>query len=207
MTVLDPACGSGNFLYLTLQGVKDIELKANLECEALGLEPRAPVVGPEIVHGIEINPLAAELARTTIWIGDIQWRLRNVIYSSPEPILRKLDAIECRDALITPLPPNGEGETVRYVEAKWPPAEFIVGNPPFLGTKKMIASLGEAYTNAVRAVYKSRLSPFSDLVCWWFEKAYQQIKQGNTTRAGLVATNSISGGRNRLVLDTISTSE
>jgi len=73
LAILDPACGSGNFLYLALQAVKDLELKANLECEALGLAPRGPAVGPEIVHGIEINPLAAELARTTIWIGDIQW--------------------------------------------------------------------------------------------------------------------------------------
>ncbi len=101
LTILDPACGSGNFLYLALQGVKDIELKANLECEVMGLEPRTPAVGPEIVHGIEINPLAAELARTTIWIGDIQWRIRNGIYARPEPILRKLNSIECRDALIS----------------------------------------------------------------------------------------------------------
>lgn len=101
VTILDPACGSGNFLYLALQGVKDIELKANLECEALGLSPRIPVIGPEIVHGIEINPLAAELARTTIWIGDIQWRIRNGIHANPQPILRKLEAIECRDALLT----------------------------------------------------------------------------------------------------------
>lgn len=62
VTILDPACGSGNFLYLALQGVKDIENRANLECEALGLAPQAPTIGPEIVHGIEINPLAAELA-------------------------------------------------------------------------------------------------------------------------------------------------
>ncbi|MGZ9106433.1 MAG: DNA methyltransferase [Rhodoplanes sp.] len=103
VTILDPACGSGNFLYLALQGVKDIENRANLECEALGLSPQAPTIGPEIVHGIEINPLAAELARTTIWIGDIQWRLRNGIHSKPQPILRKLDSIECRDALITPV--------------------------------------------------------------------------------------------------------
>lgn len=104
VTILDPACGSGNFLYLALQGVKDIENRANLECEALGLAPQTPTIGPEIVHGIEINPLAAELARTTIWIGDIQWRLRNGIHSKPQPILRKLDSIECRDALITAIP-------------------------------------------------------------------------------------------------------
>jgi len=101
LSILDPACGSGNFLYLALQAVKDLELRANLECEVLGLEPRAPAVGPEVVHGIEINTLAAELARTTIWIGDIQWGIRNAIYARPEPILRPLEAIECRDALIT----------------------------------------------------------------------------------------------------------
>ncbi len=180
--ILDPACGSGNFLYLALQGVKDLENRVALECEAMGLPPRGLGVGPEIVHGIEINPLAAELARTTIWIGDIQWGLRNGIYSRPNPILRKLDAIECRDALIAkitsprargeveraerarvrgplsesepsglspaerpphpdPLPARGERE-VRYVEAEWPAAEFIVGNPPFLGGKLMRNGLG-----------------------------------------------------------------
>ncbi|MDX6462541.1 MAG: hypothetical protein QOE55_6238 [Acidobacteriaceae bacterium] len=116
--ILDPACGSGNFLYLALQGVKDLENRVVLECEALELSPRALEVGPEIVHGIEINPFAAELARTTIWIGDIQWRRRNGIYSEPPPILRKLDAIECRDALMTK---RSDGS---FVEADWPAAEF-----------------------------------------------------------------------------------
>jgi type II restriction/modification system DNA methylase subunit YeeA len=112
LTILDPACGSGNFLYLALQAVKDLELKANLECEACGLSPRAPAVGPEIVRGIEINALAAELARTTIWIGDIQWGMRNAIYARPEPILRPLEAIECRDALVK----RNQGGTVRGSE-------------------------------------------------------------------------------------------
>ena len=142
VTILDPACGSGNFLYLALQGVKDVELKTNLECEALGLAPRVPVIGPEIVHGLEINPLAAELARTTIWIGDIQWRLRNGIYARPDPILRKLEAIECRDALVTV---EDDGS---FIEAKWPAAEFIVGNPPFLGAKWMLGSLRQGRNGA-----------------------------------------------------------
>ena len=94
LRILDPACGSGNFLYLALQGVKDIEWRAILDCEALGLGMAVPRVGPEILHGIEINPFAAELARTTIWIGDIQWRVRNAISHHPRPILRKLDSIE-----------------------------------------------------------------------------------------------------------------
>ena len=159
ITILDPASGSGNFLYLALQGVKDIELKANLECEALGLAPRVPVIGPEIVHGIEINPLAAELARTTIWIGDIQWRLRNGIYARPDPILRKLESIECRDALITK---HDDGS---FVEADWPAAEFIIGNPPFLGDKFMRESLGADYTETLREIYFGRVPGGADLVC------------------------------------------
>ena len=91
LRILDPACGSGNFLYLALQGVKDIEWRAILDCEALGLGMAVPRVGPEILHGVEINPFAAELARTTIWIGDIQWRVRNAIQHHPRPVLRKLD--------------------------------------------------------------------------------------------------------------------
>ena len=95
VSVLDPACGSGNFLYLVLHAVKNLEHAANQECEALGLSPRMPIIGPEILRGIEINSLAAELARTTVWIGDIQWAILNGIHSRPEPILRKLDTIEC----------------------------------------------------------------------------------------------------------------
>ncbi|WP_210163052.1 class I SAM-dependent DNA methyltransferase [Salinarimonas rosea] len=197
LTVLDPACGSGNFLYLALQAVKDLEWRAIQEGEGLGLSPRAPEVGPEILRGIEINPLAAELARTTIWIGDIQWRIRNAIYTRPDPILRKLDTVECRDALIT------RREDGSVVEAGWPAAEFIVGNPPFLGGKKLIAGLGAEETETIREVYAGRMSPFSDLVCWWFDKARKQIEDGRSKRAGLVATNSIRGGRNRLTLEAI----
>lgn len=210
LRILDPACGSGNFLYLALQGIKDIENKANLECEMLGLAPRLPIIGPEVLRGVEINPLAAELARTTIWIGDIQWRLRNGIHAKPRPILRKLEAIECRDALLgtTPLL-LGEGEaptkkahpkrakiSSKYVEAKWPDAEFIVGNPPFLGDRRMLAALGEDYVQSLREIYSDRLEGRSDFVCYWFAKALDQMKVGTAKRIGLVATNSISGGNN-----------
>jgi type II restriction/modification system DNA methylase subunit YeeA len=197
VSILDPASGSGNFLYLALQGVKDIELKANLECEALGLSPRIPVIGPEIVHGIEINPLAAELARTTIWIGDIQWRIRNGIYANPQPILRKLDTIECRDALITK---NPDGS---FVEAEWPAAEFIVGNPPFLGAKWMLESLGKNETESLRLVFASHVPTISDLVVYWFEKARSAIAEERSKRAGFVATNMIRGFANREVMDLI----
>lgn len=206
ISILDPACGSGNFLYLALQGVKDIENKANLECEALGLAPRALLVGPEILHGIEINPLAAELARTTIWIGDIQWRRRNGIYSETPPILRKLDSIECRDALIAPPTAPPEPRHAAYMEAAWPEAEFIVGNPPFLGDKLMIGGLGEEYVVALRAIFEGRIPGGADLVTYWFAKALTALEQGRSQGVGLVATNSIRGGANRTILDRINES-
>ncbi|HEY0236436.1 MAG TPA: DNA methyltransferase [Afipia sp.] len=195
--ILDPACGSGNFLYLALQSLKDLERRAIVEAHEMSLGLRQVLSGPHNVKGIEINPYAAELARTAIWIGNIQWLRRNGFEARKEPVLEDLDAIECRDALVT------EMEDGSYEEAQWPEAEFIVGNPPFLGTKRMIASLGETYTHAIRNIFSDRLSAFSDFVGWWFEKAYQQLKLGRAARIGLVATNSISGGRNRLVLDAI----
>lgn len=208
ITILDPACGSGNFLYLALQGVKDIELRANLECEALGLSPRLPVIGPEIVHGLEINELAAELARTTIWIGDIQWRIRNGIYSNPRPILRKLDSIECRDALVTKLPDGS------YVEAEWPPAEFIVGNPPFLGSKffrkgrpagkkkPATKGLGDEYTELLHSIFDTKVPGSADLCVYWFAKC-KQAMASSTASFGLVATKAISKGTNNSILKAI----
>lgn len=126
--VLDPACGSGNFLNLALLELKDLEHKANLDAEAMGLPRGFPSVGPECVKGIEINPYAAELARVSIWIGEIQWMLRNGFSASRNPILRTLDAIECADALI-----EQDAETGEWREKDWPEADVIVGNPPFLG--------------------------------------------------------------------------
>jgi type II restriction/modification system DNA methylase subunit YeeA len=185
LRILDPACGSGNFLYLALQGVKDIEWRAILDCEALGLGMAVPRVGPEIFHGIEINPFAAELARTTVWIGDIQWRVKNAISHHPRPLLRKLDSIECRDALLTP---DGKGG---FKEAEWPEADFIIGNPPFLGDKKMIGKPTELYVTSVRSIYRPKLRRAGDLVCFWFPKAWDGIQAGRYVRAGFVATNSI----------------
>ena len=197
LRILDPACGSGNFLYLALQGVKDIEWNAILDCQTLGLSSVVPRVGPEILRGIEINPFAAELARTTIWIGDIQWRVRNAVFHHPSPLLRKLDAIECRDALLTP---DGEGG---FVAAEWPAADFIVGNPPFLGGKLLRRGLGDAMVEALFNVYDGRVPAEADLVCYWFAKAWRALQTGHAKRVGLVATNSIRGGANRKVLQPI----
>ena len=103
-TVLDPACGSGNFLYLALQALKDLEHRVQFEAEALGFQRAVPgqVIGPANVKGIEINPYAAELARVSVWIGEIQWMRRNGFAEAHDPILKPLDTIECRDAIVTP---------------------------------------------------------------------------------------------------------
>jgi len=212
LRILDPACGSGNFLYLALQSVKDLEFQAISHCETLGLDRPTLRVGPEILRGIEINPFAAELARTTIWIGDIQWGIRNAIYTRPEPILRKLDAIECRDAILwTPpsdTPPSSRAERSNEGEgremarpAQWPEVDFIVGNPPFLGGKLLRKGLGDSYVDSLFAAYAGRVPAEADLVCYWFERAGAAVAAGQAKACGLVATNSIRGGANRRVLE------
>ncbi|HRY15636.1 MAG TPA: class I SAM-dependent DNA methyltransferase, partial [Candidatus Competibacteraceae bacterium] len=190
--VLDPACGSGNFLYLALRTLKDIEHQVMLEAETLGLQRGFPTVGPEAVMGIEINPYAAELARLTVWIGEIQWMLGHGYNLNDQPILKPLNSIECRDALL-----NGD------YEATWPVADAIVGNPPFLGGGKLLRELGDEYVGAMRRTYQGRVPGGADLVCYWFEKARAQIEARQTQRAGLVATNSIRRGSNRKVLERI----
>jgi hypothetical protein len=100
--ILDPACGSGNFLFLGLKALKDIEHQSHLEAAALGLDREADLVtGPHNVLGIELNAYAAELARVTVWIGELQWRMAHGYEFKTNPVLEPLDHIECRDALLS----------------------------------------------------------------------------------------------------------
>ncbi|MBI5660089.1 MAG: class I SAM-dependent DNA methyltransferase [Nitrosomonadales bacterium] len=211
--VLDPACGSGNFLYLALRALKDLEHKANLDAEALGLQRQITIeCSPANVLGIELNPYAAELARVTVWIGEIQWMLKNGYPIRKNPILQPLDHIENRDALLAVLPAQAgtqpiekldsrfRGNDKTVVEPDWPTVDAIIGNPPFLGGSKVRGELGDEYTGALRKVYEGRVPGGADLVTYWFEKARTQIEAGKCQRAGLVATNSIRGGANQQVL-------
>jgi len=175
--VLDPACGSGNFLYVALHALKDLELKALIEAERLtGLQSPGPRVTLDAVRGIEIEPYAAELARVTLWIGDLQWSLKNGYRNWPKPILAKLDQIENRDALLNP-----DGS-----EADWPPVDAIIGNPPFLGDKKMIADIGEDYVTQLRKTFKGRVPGGADFVSYWVEKAWREVNP-NPPPTGKVA--------------------
>ena len=192
--VLDPACGSGNFLYLSLKALRDVEKLASVEARELGLNAELSMqTGPHNIYGLELNEFAAELARVTVWIGDIQWCRRNGYAHATHPILKSLDTIEHRNALINP-----DGS-----EALWPQVDVIVGNPPFLGDKMMRGELGDEAVNQLRKRYEGRVPGGADLVTYWFEKARAQIDAGRCQRAGLVATNSIRQKRNRVVLERI----
>ena len=191
-TVLDPACGSGNFLYLALLALKDLEHRVTLEGEAMGFQREFPTIDPSNVKGIEINRYAAELARVSVWIGQTQWMLRNG-FGTSKPILSPLENIECRDAILSP-----DGE-----RAQWPEADVVIGNPPFLGDRVMRGGLGHEYTKRLRETYVGSVPASADLVCYWFAKAGEFVAGGRTARVGLVATNSIRGGNNRPVLDRI----
>jgi len=196
--VLDPACGSGNFLYVALQALKDLELETIGWGSLVLQEPQEfPRVGPEAVMGIELNAYAAELARVTIWIGEIQWMLNHGFAYRRDPILRPLDTIECRDALLDLSDP------AHPREADWPAAEFVVGNPPFLGAKLLRRGLGNDYVEALFHVFRGRLPGMADLSAYWHEKARAAIQAGLTRRAGLLATQSIRGGGSRRVLERI----
>ncbi len=229
--VLDPACGSGNFLALSLRELKDFDLAVTEDAAAMGLPLDHSRVGPETLLGIEINNYAAELARLTVWITELQWQLRKGLGLTRRPILDKLDGIVRADALITP---SGK-------DSEWPQADVVVGNPPFLGGKRMRKSLGEDYVDRLFAAFAGRVPAEADLVAYWFVKAWERVFSrsgaeravarwgghgacrpahltprargglkegavvgvGRLRRVGLVATNSMRGGANRRVLDAI----
>ena len=191
--VLDPACGSGNFLALSLRALKDFDLTVLDEAAVMGLPREDSRIGPEAVMGIEINGYAAELARLTVWITELQWQLRKGLEFNRRPILDKLDGIGRADALITQ---GGK-------DSAWPQADVVVGNPPFLGGKLMRKSLGDAYVDRLFAAFAGRVPAEADLVAYWFVKAWEWMREGRLKRAGLVGTNSMRGGANRRTLDTI----
>ncbi len=198
--VLDPACGSGNFLYVTLQKLKDLEKEVLVYAGDKQLGSFLPQVGPWQFYGIEINPYAFELAQTTLWIGYLQWIQANGFGVPAEPILREMDNFKNMDAILDLSDPENPKEP------EWPAADFIVGNPPFLGGKRMRTELGNDYVEKLFAVYKARVPAEGDLVTYWFEKARGQIEVAKSKRAGLLATQGIRGGANRDVLKRVKNS-
>lgn len=196
--ILDPACGSGNFLYVTLQKLKDMEKEAILYSTNKGLGSFLPMVGPWQLYGIEINPYAHDLAQMTVWIGWLQWIRFNGFGSPQDPILRPMEGnFRCMDSILDLSDPT------KPKEPDWPRVDFIVGNPPFLGGKMLRRELGDEYVDRILALWKDRVPAEADLCCYWFEKARAHIEKGGCKRAGLLATQGIRGGANREVLKRI----
>ncbi len=240
LRILDPACGSGNFLYVTLEHMKRLEgevlnLLGDLgETQGL-LELQGITVDPHQFLGLEINPRAARIAEMVLWIGYLQWHYRtHGKINPPEPVLRDFKNIENRDALLAydaqellcddagrPLtrwdgityktsPVTGEPvpdesaqiEQYRYLnprKAEWPQADYIVGNPPFIGASTMRRALGDGYVDAVRSTWKE-IPESADFVMYWWHIAAEAVRAGAARQFGFITTNSIKQTFNRRVV-------
>jgi hypothetical protein len=196
VTVLDPACGSGNFLYVAINLLLEQE-KEVIAYAANHDTSVTPHVTPAQLAGIEINPYAQELAQVVIWIGHLQWKHQNGFAAPRDPVLEPIENIRLMDAILDLSDPKHPREP------EWPEAEFIVGNPPFLGGKLLRNYLGDNYVEAMFQLWEGRLPREADICCYWFEKARVRIKMGKCRRAGLLATQGIRGGANREVLKLI----
>lgn len=241
--VLDPACGSGNFLYVALELLKRLEAEVLDLFEALGgdrkLEMDSTIIRPSNFLGIELNPRAAAIAQIVLWIGYFQWHQRTTgkADTNDRPLLPKENSIECRDAVLAydekiprkdpetgeiltiwdgrstkPHPVTGkevpdEGartvlfDYVKPRRAGWPQADFIVGNPPFIGASRMREALGDGYTESLRKTWKGDVPESADFVMFWWCKAAAETAQGSCKRFGFITTNSIHQTFNRRVIE------
>lgn len=199
--ILDPACGSGNFLYVALRRLLDLWLEAREFAAGQGISLVLPnMVSPSQLYGIETEFYAHELASVVVWIGFLQWKHEHGILEDREPILEKLTNIEHGDAIL-----RYDADGKPY-EPEWPRADFVVGNPPFVGDKKMRRELGDEYVETLRELYEDRVPGGADLVTYWFEKSRALLEERAVRAAGLVATQAIRGGVNREVLARIAES-
>ncbi len=196
VNVLDPACGSGNFLYVAIHLLLDLEKEVLNFASAHDVD-LIPLVRTTQLFGLEINPYAQQLAQVVVWIGYLQWKYFNGYQAPLDPVLDPFENIRHTDAVLDISDPDNPKEP------EWPAAEFIVGNPPFLGTKKLRSELGDDYVEKLFKLYGERIPNFSDLCCYWFEKARAAVERGQTKRVGLIATQGIRGSLNRRVLERI----
>lgn len=239
--VLDPACGSGNFLYVTLEHLKRLEGEVLEQLHALGesqakLGLEGETVTLQQLRGIELNERAAALAELVLWIGYLQWHLRTMGGATiAEPVIHDYRNIEHRDAVLDcdgqepmrndagqlvtrwdgtsykPHPATGdpvpdEAAQVpqwRYLnprQADWPEVDFIVGNPPFIGNKRMRDALGDGYVEALRKSWP-KVPESADFVMYWWHRAAEVVQGGAARRFGLITTNSIRQTFNRRVVE------
>ncbi|UUL82363.1 class I SAM-dependent DNA methyltransferase [Sphingomonas qomolangmaensis] len=207
--VLDPACGTGNFLYVALELMKRLkgdvlEVLADLGGqEALAMETQT--VHPRNFLGLELNPRAAAIAELVLWLGYLQWQLRNKAAIS-DPVLEKLSNISAIDAVLKHdlERPRADGSGTELPNARrpdWPEVDYIVGNPPFIGGKDVRSRLGEAYATALWAA-NPKINKSADFVMYWWDRAAEMLVRKGTRlkRFGFVTTNSITQEFSRRVI-------
>ncbi len=224
--VLDPACGTGNFLYVALELMKRLEGEVVDAVEALGGQEEPAWldrqnVDPHQFLGMEVNPRAGAIAELVLWIGFLQWHFRTCSDPPPPPILKAFKNISVMDAVLEadkalardergkPLSrpgPDGKAEPIyRYDKPRrpqWPEADYIVGNPPFIGKgEPMRETLGGEYVNALDHAHVN-LGLSVDFVMYWWNYAADILTQKETSlkRFGFVTTNSITQIMNRKVM-------
>jgi type II restriction/modification system DNA methylase subunit YeeA len=180
--VFDPACGSGNFLYIAYQELKRIETllleKIQENQKLTSKQMHIGLVTPMQFYGMDTNLFAVELARVTLMIGR-KIAIDKLQLTEPALPLNSLDKnIICGDALFS----------------QWPKVNAIIGNPPFLGGKHMRIALGDEYIDKVFQQFPE-VEDSVDFCAYWFRLAHQHLDEHG--RAGLVATNSVSQGKSR----------
>ena len=225
--VLDPACGTGNFLYVALELMKRLEGEvlealASLSPQGQFAGYEARTIDPHQFLGLEVNPRAAAIAELVLWIGYLQWHFRTRGGVPPEPILRDFKTIKVMDAVLAydakdlardesgrPLSrTDAQGDRVEVWSYKnprrpvWPEAEFIVGNPPFVGGKDIRGRMGEGYARALWAAHP-HMNESADFVMYWWDRAAEILTRKGTKlrRFGLVTTNSLSQPFQRRVME------
>jgi len=212
--VLDPACGTGNFLYVALRQLKQLEGEVLKQLHDLGGASAASrveniSVTPDQFFGLETNPRAVEIAELVLWIGYLQWHLRTREAPPAEPILGDSDHVILKDAVLEwdgfPVPQVVQGKEI-YPNARrpdWPEADFIVGNPPFIGKgAAMRSALGDVYTEALWKVHK-HINKSADYVMFWWDRAAESLVSSGSRlrRFGFVTTNSITQVFSRRVVE------
>lgn len=243
LRILDPACGTANFLYVTLELLKRLEAEVLELLTALGgdatFEMEGHKIRPQQFLGIEISNSAAKIAELVLWIGYFQWQRKTTgkADTNDRPLLPRDKPIECRDAVLAydekiprrdpetgavveiwdghstkPHPVTGKevpDESARIVvydyvnprRAEWPEADYIVGNPPFIGASRMREALGDGYTEALRKAWKGSVPESADFVMNWWAQAAELVAKGKVKRFGFITTNSIHQTFNRRVLE------
>ena len=194
--ILDPACGSGNFLYVALNELHQLEREVMAWAFQHGFDRPTARVHPRQLYGIELDEYAHQLASVVVWIGHIQHGMRSgVDIAERDPVLEMLDNIDCANAIV-----NGTEEPSIPV---WPEVDYIVGNPPFLGSRNLRRELDSAEVKRIHEAWEGRVPHGADFCMYWFEQARDMIEHGKAKRAGLLGTQGIRGGQSRKVLERI----